>query len=84
VDELLTGYKSSASLYTKGFRIGKTKYITHKCDDRSIYGKQGKTGVVCVKTKQAVLIAHYSETVQPGEAATAVEKLADYLISVGY
>jgi profilin len=39
---------------------------------------------VCVKTKQAVLIAHYAETVQPGEAATIVEKLADYLISVGY
>lgn len=37
-----------------------------------------------VKTKQALLIGHYPENVQPGQAATTVEKLADYLIGVGY
>ena len=45
---------------------------------------QGKEGVMIVKTKQALLIAHYPETVQPGEAATTVEKLGDYLIGLGY
>lgn len=45
---------------------------------------QGKEGVVIVKTKQAILIGHYPESVQPGGAATTVEKLADYLIGVGY
>lgn len=45
---------------------------------------QGKEGLVTVKTKQAVLVAHYPETVQPGEAAKVVEALADYLIGVGY
>ncbi len=37
-----------------------------------------------VKTVQAMLVAHYPETIQPGQATTVVEKLGDYLISVGY
>ena len=37
-----------------------------------------------VKTKQAILVTHYPETIQPGEAAKVVEQLADYLIGVGY
>ena len=45
---------------------------------------QGKEGVMCVKTQQAILVAHYPETVVPGNATTVVEKLADYLIGVGY
>jgi profilin len=45
---------------------------------------QGKEGVVIVKTKQALLITHYPETVQPGVAASTVEKLGDYLTGVGY
>lgn len=45
---------------------------------------QGKEGICCVKTKQAILVAHYPETVQPGEAAKVAEALADYLIGVGY
>ncbi len=36
------------------------------------------------KTQQAILVAHYPEKVQPGNATTTVEKLADYLIGVGY
>lgn len=49
-----------------------------------IHRPQGKEGLVIVKTKQALLIGHYPENVQPGQAATTVEKLADYLIGVGY
>jgi profilin len=45
---------------------------------------QGKEGLIIVKTKQALLVTHYPEHVQPGVAANTVEQLADYLISVGY
>ena len=45
---------------------------------------QGKEGVVIVKTKQTLLITHYPETIQPGQAATTVEKLGDYLVGTGY
>lgn len=41
-------------------------------------------GCVLVKTKQAVLVAHYAQPVQAGEATPIVENLADYLIGVGY
>ncbi len=40
--------------------------------------------MVIVKTTQAILVTHFPETVQTGSAANTVEKLADYLISVGY
>lgn len=39
--------------------------------------------MIC-KTTQAILIAHYGENVMAGNAATTVEKLADYLVGLGY
>jgi profilin len=39
---------------------------------------------VLVKTKQAVLVTEYAPPTQAGEATPVVEKLADYLIGVGY
>lgn len=50
----------------------------------SLSYSQGTGGVVCVKTKQAVLIGLYDEPIQFGEATKVVEALADYLISVSY
>jgi hypothetical protein len=60
----------------------------HHCDEptqltRFVFS-QGREGVVIVKTKQALLITHYPETVQPGTAANTVEKLGAYLVGVGY
>lgn len=49
-----------------------------------VWGEQGREGVVLVKTTQAILVAHYPETVQPGAATNTVEQLGDYLIGVGY
>jgi profilin len=46
--------------------------------------KQGKEGVVIVKTTQAILVAHYGETQQPGNCAQVVHQLADYVIGLGY
>jgi profilin len=39
---------------------------------------------VIVKTKQALLVAHYPETVQPGSATNTVEALGEYLTNLGY
>lgn len=41
---------------------------------------QRKQGVILVKTKLAILVGYYGETIQAGNAATTVEALADYLI----
>jgi len=67
-----------------GFYIAGSKYMTLRADDRSLYGKKGKEGIIIVKTTQAILVAHYPETVQPGNAVTTVEQLGDYLVGVGY
>jgi len=84
---VVAAYKDTADpkkVWATGLHIAGQKYVTLKADDRSLYGKKGKEGVVIVKTKQAILITHYPETVQPGVAAATVEKLGDYLTSVGY
>ncbi|GIZ37840.1 hypothetical protein CKM354_000127200 [Cercospora kikuchii] len=69
---------------SEGLHIAGERFVVIKADDRSIYGKKGREGVVIVKTTQAILVTHYPETVQPGSAANTVEQLGDYLIKVGY
>ncbi|CAI4210587.1 unnamed protein product [Parascedosporium putredinis] len=56
--------------YAEGFHIGTERY--------------GKEGAVVVKTKQAIVIGHYGEQHVAGNAANVVERLADYLIGLGY
>jgi len=101
--EIVGAYKDTGKVYADGVHVAGKRYVVHKADGRSIYGKQvstfphvhrgwktnsrtlqGKEGILIVKTVQAILICHYPETVQPGNAALAVEQLADYLTSVGY
>ncbi|KAI9142416.1 profilin [Paraphysoderma sedebokerense] len=84
LDALIKAFKDPSGIRAGGLRVNNVKYIALKCDDRSVYGKQGSGGVICVKTKQAVLIGTYDESAQPGEATKVVEALADYLISVNY
>ncbi|VEU20706.1 DEKNAAC101538 [Brettanomyces naardenensis] len=84
VQDIATGYGDASKLWSSGLHVEGQKYFCIKADDRSIYGKHEAEGVLCVKTKQAILIAHYPGGVQPGEAAKIVEQLADYLIGQGY
>ncbi|KIV90347.1 hypothetical protein B0A52_00951 [Exophiala mesophila] len=87
LQEVVGAYKDTSEpkkVQSTGLHIAGQKYIVIKADDTSLYGKKGRSGVVIVKTKQALLIAHYPETVQPGSAANTVEKLGAYLVSVGY
>jgi profilin len=69
---------------SSGIHIAGDRYVVIKADERSLYGKKGKEGMVIVKTTQAILVAHYPEHIQPGAATNTVEQLGDYLISVGY
>jgi len=70
--------------HAEGVHVAGERYVVTKIEDRSLYGRLGRNGIVIVKTKQAVLIGHYPENVQAGNAAQTVEALADYLIKVGY
>ncbi|CAD0031351.1 unnamed protein product, partial [Aureobasidium pullulans] len=85
MNEVVTAFKDTSDVkkvQSTGLHIAGEKFIVLKADDRSLYGK--KEGIVIVKTKQALLVTHYPEHVQPGVAANTVEQLADYLISVNY
>lgn len=87
IKEVIASYTDTTDvkkIQSGGFRVAGEKYMTIKADEKSVYGRKGKEGIVIVKTQQAVLVAHYPETVQPGQATNTVEQLGDYLIGVGY
>ncbi|KAI1489459.1 profilin [Biscogniauxia mediterranea] len=70
--------------HADGVHVAGERYVVTRIEDRSLYARQGRTGIVVVKTKQAIIIAHYGETHQVGNSTQTVEALADYLIKVGY
>ncbi len=98
IGSILGGFNDPAGLRAEGIRVGDDKvsmindspsfhlykYITIRADDRSIYGKKGATGIMCIKTKQLLIIAIYDDKTQPGDASKIAEGIADYLISVGF
>jgi len=87
IKEVVAAYKDSGDVkqvQSTGLHVGGERYVVIKADDRSLYGKKGREGIVIVKTQQAILVTHYPETIQPGAATTTVEALGDYLIGVGY
>ncbi|KAK9459313.1 profilin [Lipomyces oligophaga] len=84
ISEIRDGFDNPTGLQTKGLHVEGVKYFLLRSDERSIYGKKGAEGLIIVRTKQAILVAHYPDGVQPGNATKIVEQLADYLISVGY
>jgi len=71
-------------LYAEGLHVAGERFVVTKAEDRSIYARKGREGVVICKTKQAILVAHYGENVIAGNAALTVEQLADYLVNLGY
>eukprot|EP00034_Subulatomonas_tetraspora_P000623 GABW01000878.1.p1 GENE.GABW01000878.1~~GABW01000878.1.p1 ORF type:complete len:125 (-),score=29.71 GABW01000878.1:63-437(-) len=77
-------FSDPSSAFASGITVAGVKYMCIRADPRSIYGKKGATGVVCVKTNQAILIGTYGENIQPGQCTTVVEKVADYLIENNY
>lgn len=84
ISEIAQGFDNPTGLQSNGLHIQSQKFMLIRADDRSIYGRHDAEGVVCVRTKQTILIAHYPPGVQAGEATKIVEQLADYLISVQY
>ena len=59
IQTILNNYSSQESLASAGFSLGGTKYFYLSGDEEVIRGKQGKGGVHCVKTNQALLVGVY-------------------------
>ena len=96
ISAICQGFDNNDAVYGSGLRIGGQKYFTIRADDRVIQGRKvhslsdfgltvkGDEGVVCTRTKQAVLVAHYPAGQQAGEVTKVVLSLGDYLINLGY
>ncbi|KAF9357041.1 profilin, required for normal timing of actin polymerization in response to thermal stress [Mortierella sp. AD094] len=83
--KLIAAFNDTGDIAANGLYLEGTKYVfLSKPTDNVIYARQGPQGVVCVKTTQAVLVGHYGEGMQAGDCNQTVEKLAEYLVSVGY
>lgn len=76
---------SDTNLCCNGVVISKKKYIFLSADpDKNVIrARLGRGGLHCTKTKSAVILGTYEEPTQPGQAATVIERLGDYLISTG-
>ncbi|EGO59158.1 profilin [Neurospora tetrasperma FGSC 2508] len=71
-------------VFAEGLHVAGQRYVAFNIEGRHVYGRQGKTGVIIVKTTQAILVAHYGENAVAGNSTQTVEALADYLIKAGY
>ncbi|CAG7975241.1 unnamed protein product [Penicillium salamii] len=84
VQYILRGFEDSIPLYSGGLYIAGEKLQVTKADDESIYAQQDGEGVCVVKSSESIIVAHYPETVPPGDAASIARQLAAYLTSIGY
>uniref|UniRef100_A0A6B2LSA8 Profilin n=1 Tax=Arcella intermedia TaxID=1963864 RepID=A0A6B2LSA8_9EUKA len=82
--QLMAGFDDAGPLRLDGLYAQGERYCDLKADERSVYGRRGTCGIVCVKTGRAVMVGVYDEGMHPGMAASVVEGLADYLIGCGY
>ncbi|THC94425.1 hypothetical protein EYZ11_006093 [Aspergillus tanneri] len=76
---LISAYSSSDTARANGIVVGGEKFVVIRADDRSLYGKKGKEGIVIVRAKSCVMVTHHPDNVQTTNAATIVEKLVDYI-----
>ncbi|EKV06717.1 Profilin [Penicillium digitatum PHI26] len=79
INSLITAYTSSDQAFASGFSLCGEKFVTIRADERSLYGKKGKEGVIIARASSCTIIAHHTEAVQTPNAATVVENLVDYL-----
>ncbi|TQS31324.1 hypothetical protein Golomagni_08400 [Golovinomyces magnicellulatus] len=77
-----SGAKDKA--FGDGLYIGGQRFVMARAEDRSIYARQGRSGIAVAKTKQAIVVGHHGESHVAGNTTSTVETLADYLIGQGY
>ncbi|OQE29055.1 hypothetical protein PENFLA_c004G01647 [Penicillium flavigenum] len=79
INSLISAYTSSGNAFANGVSVCGEKFVAIRADERSVYGKKGKEGVVIARASSCTIIAHHNESVQTTNAATVVENLVDYL-----
>jgi len=67
------------TLSTSGIVLGGIKYMYLSGDDETCRGKKGTGGVHMAKSNTTLVVGIYDDAIQPQQAATAVESIADFL-----
>jgi len=81
---VISAFNDPAVTQGSGIRLSGQKFFTLDATKQHVYGKKQADGCVLVKTEKAVIVTEYVAPIQQPECVTIVEKLGDYLRSVGY
>jgi len=72
------------TLSTSGIVLGGIKYMYLSGDEDTCRGKKGTGGVHLTKSNTTLVVGIYGDSIQPQQAATAVEGIADHLKKSNY
>jgi profilin len=81
VDALINSFYNINLTRERGVYFDEELYKCLRADENSIYAKDskdGKKGIVLVRTKKCILMGTYKENMYPSVCVEAVEKLAEY------
>ncbi|MCX5132545.1 MULTISPECIES: profilin [unclassified Streptomyces] len=78
-ETLLNGFEDPASAFASGIGVNGGTHLTIKADARSLHGRKGPDGVVAARAGGAIVVGVYTNTITPGAATSAVERLAGHL-----
>ncbi|XP_065178744.1 profilin-1A-like [Sycon ciliatum] len=77
--------ESPMDFYSHGVTVNGVKYTFVKKGEHTIYGRGKENSGVCIcTTNKCVVVAVYSNGMQPGSCNAVVEKLGDFLREANY
>lgn len=82
--QLIQSFSDASQAASTGLFVGGRKYMFLRSDGEAVYAKEREDGIVAMKTRSALVVAQYNKGILPGECATAVGRIVDYLKQHGY
>lgn len=67
-----------------GFTLERAKYFTLTADCRSLHGRKGSQGCVCIRTSEDILIGIYDEDFPCNKALKILDRFAAYLVVLNF
>jgi hypothetical protein len=79
VETLIDSFANTNVTRDRGIYFDQTSYSCVRSDDKSIYAKDDKKGIILVQTGKYVLFGAYKENMYPSVCIEALEKLGKLL-----
>ncbi|KAJ1993756.1 profilin, required for normal timing of actin polymerization in response to thermal stress [Dimargaris cristalligena] len=84
IRSLADGFNDPTNLRSNGILVNGIKYFALQCDDKTLMGKKNDTGVICIKSKQAIVVGIYDSKLTAGQANINLNTVATNLANMGY